>query len=274
MFHKKLGFGIYLMAIVWCLSFLFFIFLFGGLSVSILQIVMEEGRTFETGYLDVIYWPLLFYSICFFLWFKNIFRRTDFIRLAKNEGVKLLKGVPYIVVVLTSWARSIVRGHLDGIYVIAKLQGGFALPVGLGYYTSLTADVLDKTDQVGFAFLLSSPINGDVEIHIEGEKRQLPQTGLPEIDEILQDALKDVNDFRATLAFNREYICLTIIGGVWFGKRFQERIIKGFEIAKKMNETLKGKYQYKGWNDYDMKWDFTKNAFVLVEKMERYAIFS
>lgn len=228
-----------------------------------MQIVIDH-KLFAPGSVGIIVWPLLLLSICIFLWLKNVFRRSEYLRLARNEGVKLLRGVPSGIGILAALIRFIARGRLGDIYVIAKIDGAYCGIAG----EDNTTESLDKKDHVGFVFLIDSPIDSEIEILVASGKRIIPQTGMSEIDSVINSCLARVSDFRAILTIKREYICLKVMGGAWFGKRFQSRIIKGFEIARKMDEALRKKYKYKSWDGLAMKWDYNTKAFFLVKESQ------
>ncbi|WP_154650450.1 hypothetical protein [Geotalea daltonii] len=153
---------------------------------------------------------------------------------------------------------------MQNVYVIAKLEGAFWLLPGLGLNSKLSDELLDNTDRVGFVFYVNTGTEKEVSISIEDKDQQPLETGIPELDAIIVSSLAGVKDFRANLLINKQFICLTIVGGVWFGHRFKKRIIKGFEIARKIDELLKKRYEYQSWSGHHMKWDAHSKRFIMV----------
>lgn len=117
------------------------------------------------------------------------------------------------------------------------------------------------TDRIDYVSLISSPVNIDEEIKIDKTNRKIPNTGVPEIDSILQEILRDTEDFRARLIFNNEYFRLIVISSPWLGGRYEKRIVKGFEIFRKLDEVLRNKYPHRKWEGLEMKWNGHKYEF-------------
>lgn len=120
--------------------------------------------------------------------------------------------------------------------------------------------------QVNFFSLYEVPYEINLEIFIDKKIRTYPLSGISEIDSVLAEVLNDADDFHARLKLDRDHLQLTVLGSSWLGSTFEKRIMKGFEIIKKIDHELRDKYPRKSWNDRDVKWHYWNESFSLVEK--------
>ena len=267
--QRKFGLGMYPMIALWAVFSLASVWLVIALCVTGMHILIDKAGI-GRGYASLIFWTLLVYLFFLFIWRRYVYRRSDFVEFAKDKGMTLLNGTSRMQIILSSWLRSMVRCRLDDMYIIAKIEGAYMSIFGLGDSAVVTFEKLDSINRVGFASLVNIPITDSIEIAIDyTNKKELPLTGISEIDELLSGYREHLDDFRGTIRIERDYICVTVLGGAWFGKRFQERIIKGLDIARKINETLGKKYQFNDWTGLEMKWDFHVQRFVLQKEAER-----
>jgi hypothetical protein len=268
--QRKFGLGMYPMIALWAVFSLASVHLLSTLGITGLHLLMEKAEV-GPSYQRAIFWALLVWSVLRVFWNCNVYRRIDFLRLARNNGMTLLNAPSRIQIILTSWLRSMIRYRLDNMYVIAKIEGPYWSVFMFGESAEVTFEKLDSINKVGFASLVSIPITDIIDISIDytRKEKELPLTGNSEIDEFLSEYREHLGDFRGTIRIERDHICVTVIGGAWFGKRFQKRIIKGLDIATKINETLGKKYQFNDWTGLEMKWDYNVKRFVLQREAER-----
>jgi len=259
----------YPMIALWAVFSLVSVWLTGALCVTGMHILIDKAGI-GPDYQRLLFWSFLPYLFFLYFWRCIVYTRSNFVEFARNKGMKLLNGPSRMQIILSSWLRSMVRCRLDDMYVIAKIAGAYMSISGLGNFTVVTFEKLDSINRVGFASLVNIPITDSIEIAIDyTNKKELPLTGISEIDELLSGYRKHLDDFRGTIRVEPDYICVTVLGGAWFGKRFQERIIKGLDLATKMNETLGKKYHFNDWTGLEMKWDFHVQRFVLQKEAER-----
>lgn len=267
--QRKFSLGMYPMIALWTVFSLASVHLIITLGVTGLHLFIDKAGI-GRAYASLIFWALLVYLSFLFFWICIVYRRIDFIGFARDKGMTLLNGPSRIQIIFSSWLRSMVRYRLDDMYVIAKIEGAYMSIFGLGYSAVVTFEKLDSINRVGFASLVNIPITDSIEIAIDyTNKKELPLTGISEIDELVSGYREHLDDFRGTIRVEPDYICVTVFGGAWFGKKFQERIIKGLDIARKINETLGKKYQFNDWTGLEMKWDFHVQRFVLQKEAER-----
>lgn len=256
LFHKKLSLHFYVVIVLWCLIVL--------ASVGVFAVLVAAGFSHWTGHKlsdakTMIFTILISEAVLIALWRISTFGRRDLVRIMKREGVQVKKRNPLFLLV-TSWIWSFPQGTLGDSYVIAKIYGAYDLPTALGKRTNLTPESV-LTDRMDFISLISGQLAIDEEIRIEKTNRIVPNTGVTEIDAILQETLRDAEDFRARLIFNNEYFRLILISSPWLGGRYEKRVIKGFEIFKRIDEALKKKYPHKKWEGLEMKWNGWKLQF-------------
>lgn len=264
------------------LVLMWFILAFGhGIAALafIIILIQTEGLRSFSGFHDYIFVGTI-YSIYFpvlFLWRKSTFRRADIIKLAKGLGVKFTNTIYYYSPLDIIGVYSFARGFLDNINVVAKMDlpffayapfkrisgiknGRFVMSGGDG------PEYMKQESRIELFSLISGPFDIDVTIKIEDRKRNIPATGSAEIDGIISNALKDVEYFHARLMINKECLRMTLIGGSWEGRRFGEKILKGFEIFQKLNHELKVKYPVGDWKDWQVKWNKKEEEFYLEAK--------
>lgn len=227
------------------------------------------------------------YALAVWFWRKATFRRKDFVALGESLGVKFNRKcfhyLPYGFIETYRCA----DGYLDDIYIVARIDfplwafsPGWDFPSkddveiprakSKNYWTrTRTYSIpyfMKEESRVELFSLISGPFDMDVTIKIEDRKRNIPATDSIEIDEIISNALKDVEYFHARLMINKECLRMTLIGGSWEGRRFGEKILKGFEIFQKLNHELKVKYPVGDWKDWQVKWNKKEEEFYLEAK--------
>jgi hypothetical protein len=260
-FHKKINLHFYAIIVLWTLIVLASLCVFASLVTVIFFFV--RGKDLDTTGKTIIYISLISETLLIALWRISTFRRRDLVRIMTREGVRIKKRNP-IFLLLTSWFWSFPQGTLGDAYVIANIYGAYNLPITLGEGTHITPERVYTQDQIDCISLINSPFNVDEEIRIEGIKKTIPNTGVSEIDNILKESLLDTEDFRARLKINKDYLRLIIFSSPWLGERYEKRVIKGFEIFKRMDEVLRSKYSHKKWEGIEMKWNGHKREFELI----------
>mgnify|MGYP001617652680 FL=1 len=228
------------------------------------------------------------YALAVWFWRKATFRRKDFVALGERIGVKFNRKrfhyPPYGFIETYRCA----DGFLGDIYIVARIDFPLWAFVPGWDFPSNKDDVeiprsksknywtrtrnysipyfMKEEARVELFSLISAPFDMDVTIKIEDRKRNIPATGGTEFDEIISNALKYVEYFHARLMLTNECLRMTLIGGSWEGRRFGEKILKGFEIFQTLNSELKGKYQVGDWKDWQVKWNKKEEEFYLEPK--------
>lgn len=257
-FHKRISLHFYAMIVLWTLIVLASLCVFVSLVTIIFFFV--RGKDIDTIGKTIIYISLISETLLIALWRICTFRRRDLVRVMKREGV-LVKNRNPIFLLLTSYFWSFPQGTLGDAYVIAIIYGAYNLPITLGEGTHITPERVYTQDQIDCISLINSPFNIDEEIRIEGIKKTIPNTGVNEVDNVLKESLLDTEDFRARVKINKDYLRLIIISSSWLGGRYEQRVLKGLEIFKRMDELLRSKYPHKKWEGVEMKWNGHKREF-------------
>jgi|YelNatPaOPRAMG01_1025707.scaffolds.fasta_scaffold47690_3 hypothetical protein len=215
---------------------------------------------------------------------RSIFIRSDFIKVAESLNIKFIKKrLRYSLFAPYRFA----NGFLDNIYIV----GGFDTPVidvspSTGHTSIYKLRELSGKDRLIallgggkkvpleeqsivelFSLIEGKTFNIDVKIRIGAGECEIPVTNCEEIDTVLTESLSKTDHFNARLVFNQQCLRMTIIGGSCEGGRFEQKIIKGFEIFQKINEALKKKYPVKSWKDWEVKWDKANEVFYLAQKV-------
>ncbi len=239
---------------------------------------------------------ILVLFISWILWRKATFAKKDFTEFAYELGVRFIKKRTKISVRYYGKYR-FAYGWLDDIHVAALILSPFlsyspgeaspdmALPkreeasIASGtprsnqtswekfqayMFGGRKGGPGGQESQVELFSLIKGPYAIDVALKCEGDKDEIPVTGCPEIDAVLKKKLEDVQHFNARLIFNKDCLRMIIIGGSWEGRRFGEKIQKGFEMFMQMNDALKAKYPVAPWDKYQVEWNRTEETFNLV----------
>lgn len=255
--HKKLSLPFYGVIALWTLILITSVLVFLLLVTVVMDMTVFTRKHFEASFAYPVF---ICEAVLIALWRKSTFRLRDLVRIMKLEGVQVKKRNPIFLLMQSCFFWSFPQGSLNGSFVIAKINGAYNLPLGLGDRTHLTAESV-LIDRIDFISLICGPFTIDEEIRIDKTNRKIPNTGVPEIDTVLQETLRDTDDFRARLIFNNEYFRLIVISSPWLGGRYEKRVVKGFEIFKKADEALRKKYPHRKWESFEMKWNGHKYEF-------------
>lgn len=237
------------------------------------KFLYNSGRSFQPDelrqYIEFAIVALILFLAAFTVWKRITFTRKDFIKTAEEIGVKFIRKRFYYTWLDFIDTSRFADGFLDDIYVVALMDFPFAgfyyydAPSGKGYRAF---DYIKEKSRILMCFLVSGLPNIDMTIKINDVMRDVPHTGVSEIDDILTDALKNIKYFHAKLVANNESLQMTVIGGSWEGRRFGEKIVTGLEIFKRLNDELKAQYLAGDWKDWQIKWNEKRGEFYLESK--------
>ena len=224
------------------------------------------------------------YVLAIWFWRKATFRRKDFVVLGESIGVKFNRKRFYYPPYGFIETYRCADGFLDDIYVVARIDFPFwAFSLGWDFPSKDDNEVprsksknywtrtrtysmpyfMKEEARVELFSLISSPFDIDITIKIKDHKRNIPATDSTEINEIISNALKDVEYFHARLIINKECLRMTLIGGSWEGRRFGGKILTEFEIFNRLNAALKDKYPVDEWKYWQVKWHGKEEEFYL-----------
>lgn len=269
---------------LWCIAAIWLILILGAntliIPISILNkivnyrlIYLSPAKRQVTEPFEYVAMAAILVSYFLVIWFwrKATFRRKDFIQLGKKIGVNFSRKnfcyppngffAPY----------RYADGFLQGIYVIARMDSPFwaFMP---GWFedspykkdgqiipstkvkTSKLPDYMKEEAKIALFSLVKGDNEIDVTIKIDGLKRQIPVTGILDIDSVLNETLRDEEYFHARLRFNQDCLAISIIGGSWEGGRFGDKIVKGVDIFRKLDSLLKKKYPLGSWQNWEAIW--------------------
>ena len=246
-----------------------------GLSFTALSELL--GKRFdwslEGHIVDIIFFATYFPALT--VWNMATFRRRNMIKLAEKMGVKFINKLYYYSLIEILGVYSFARGYWDHIYIAAKMDIPFFAYAGhkrvklsklkgdIEYSGGDTPDYMREESRIDLYSLIKGPYNIDVAIKLEDGKVESPLTGCPEIDESIKKHLAGVQHFNARLVFNKDCLRMAIIGGSWEGKRFGNKIQKGFEMFKQIDDALMIKYPVASWDKYQVKWNKSEESFYL-----------
>ncbi len=241
---------------------------------------------------------VLILFIGWILWRKATFAKKDLVELAYDLGVRFIKKRTKISLRYYGKYR-FAYGWLDDIHVTALILSPFFSyfpgegSTGLAFSKQQDSSVASESairnrtrwekfqaymfsgrkggpsgqeSHAELFALIKGPYNIDAVIELEEGKGKIPATGCPEIDEALKKHLSGAPYFNARLIFNKDCLRMAIIGGSWEGKRFGDKIQKGFEMFKQMHDALKTKYPAEPWDKYQVKWNRSEETFYLAGK--------
>lgn len=264
------------------LVLLWFILAFGHISAAlffIIILIQIVGLRPFSGYQDYIFIGTIYlvYFAVLFIWRKSTFRREDFIKIAGNLGVKFTDKIYYFSPLDIIGVYSFARGLWDNIRIVAKMDLPFFAYAPYRRISGIKnsrvvmsggngPEYMKEESRIELFSLIRGSADIDISIKIEDGKLDIPVTGLREIDNTLSKALKDVAYFHARLIFNKDCLRMVIIGGSWEGLRFGEKIVKGFEIFKEVDNELKSTYPVSDWKDWQVKWNRKEEEFFIESK--------
>jgi hypothetical protein len=215
------------------------------------------------------------YISVFTIWKMATFRRSNMIKLLERMGVKFINKTYFYSFIDVFGVYSFTRAYWNDIFVAAKMDIPFFAYAGhrrvklaklkgsIEYSGGDTPDYMKEESSVDLFSLIQGPYDVNVSIKLDDGKRNIPVTDVSEIDVVLKTHLKDVQQFNARLIFNKDCLRMSIIGGSWEGKRFGEKIQKGFEMFKLMSDALKTRYPVASWSKYQVKWNRAEETFYL-----------
>ncbi len=273
MLHRKYGIKNF-----WHLTAVWFALWIGSglvaVRIGFIVIDIRRNKPVEPSAYVLTVISVAIYLFIVWVWRKATFRRNDFIKLAESTGVKFTRtsfyDTPGEVIVPYRFA----DGFLDDIYVVARMDvpwfafSPFPRDVPPGGRDYSKPDYMKEESIVALFSLVNGPFNINAILKIEGDKRDIPVTGCPEIDKVLKENLAIATYFHAKLIFNTDCLELSIIGGSWEGRNFGEKIMMGFILFNKLNNELKSKYPVMNWTNRQVKWSRKDELFYLQPKGE------
>jgi hypothetical protein len=267
-------------------------------TLILLAEIFQVKRYPEFGLWSIELILVLIFIASWILWRKATFSKKDFVKFARDHGIRLINKKTGISPRFYGKYR-FAYGELNDIRVAAIVLSpffsyfpgnasiDFVIPTQQEVPASLTSSRRNQTSwekfqsymfsgkkggpmgqesEVVLYSLINGPYDIDVELKFEDGKGEIPMTNCPEIDAALKKHLAGISYYNARLIFNKNCLRMTIIGDSWEGRRFAEKIRKGFGMFQQMNNALETKYFVASWDKYQVKWNRSEEAFYLASQ--------
>ncbi len=270
------------------------------LALILITEAFEFGRPVQLSHMAAMTAFVLVFIATRLVWRTATFSGTDFAGLARRQGVTLIEkrlGAP----IQYFGKLRFLYGRMGDTRVVAKIafpffgyfpghgsrrDDGFSVEQesrdrGLGAGSiqrsrNLWKEIQSriprggpgpgcKESRVDFFSPRTCGQDLHIAVRIDAVNKIIPSTNIAEVDDLLQQELSGADNFHARLTLDQQALHLTILGGSWEGRVFEQRILRGFDLFRKLDEILKRTCPGKDWSNRELNWDWSKGDFILEE---------